>query len=281
MFASLLSRRDRAIAGLRLGIEILEARDCPSSLILDTQVLPGHEIHLSGSVIGDFTPGSTISFSGAVAGECEVDSSGQYSFTTIWGSLGDVTAIGMFGDDAFTDPVTNVVITPAPVITLSIADMNATTVTFAGTVTGVDVANLDIPIPGSPRCATTDAQGDFSFTMPRQNLGMVEVSVTDFWGQTSNVAQVNMATAPPFIVLTAVQNPSQNTWTFEGWVYGNNVQGLTVTFGGIDGLQGAQASVDENGFYTFTKIFDSDPFGTVTAVTMQDGISSNTAYWTL
>src|SRR5262245_38978571 len=128
MFASLLIRSNDTLRRRprRLSVEILETRDCPSAnLTLDSLVLPGHEFHLSGSVVGSFLPGSTVVLPGAVTGECVIDTSGHYSFDTTFGSLGDVTAKGMFGLTAFTNAVTTEIATPAPVMSLGVTSMTA------------------------------------------------------------------------------------------------------------------------------------------------------------
>lgn len=290
MFALLLRpNRGQKRWERRLGFEMLENRDCPAALTLESVVLPGHEIQLSGSVIGDFAPGSTINFDGAVSGTCEVNSTGQFFFSTLSGSLGTVSAVGMFDSAAFTDPATTLVATPPPSIDLAIASQDMTTITISGKLTSIDAAGQWIPVPGFVPYAITDAEGNFTFTVTKAQTTTVSVSVTDLWGQPSNVAQIDLTNvvsvnkslvnvvAPLVIELTAVQGPDPCTWTFQGYVYGTNVANLTVSFGEL--LSGETATVDQNGWYTFTKTFNEPPIGAVTAWVTADGITSNTATW--
>jgi hypothetical protein len=281
MFASFLHPKTGASRSRRrLGIEVLENRDCPASLSLETTVLPGHVVELSGAVVGEFTPGAAVAFTGAVDGICQIDESGHYSFFTMSGSLGDVDAVGILDGAAFTDPVTATISTPPPVITLSVLSLNAKFVTFSGTLTGLDVGGQNIQVSNMFRAVTTDEQGNFSFAMPRYSANNVQVSAIDLWGQQSNVAEVNVPTAPLFITMTAVAESSPYTWTFSGTVTGSNVAGLIVTFGGVnDTLQGT-AVVDSSGYFSFTFVFSGEPTGTATAsITMPYGVLSNTAIW--
>jgi hypothetical protein len=265
-----------------LGIEILENRDCPASLSLETTVLPGHMIELSGAVVGDFTPGASVAFSGAVDGICQIDEYGHYTFSTMSGSLGDVSAVGILDGTAFTDPVIATISTPAPVVSLAISNINSKCVTFSGTLTGVDVGGQAIQVSNMLCTFTTDDQGNFTFTLPRYSANIVQVSTIDQWGQQSNVAEVDVppAIGPLFITMTAFPESNPNTWTFSGTVTGTNVAGLVVTFGGVNDTLCGKAIVDSSGHFSFTFAFSGEPAGTATAsITTPYGVLSNTAIW--
>lgn len=81
--------------------------------------------------------------------------------------------------------------------------------------------------------------------------------------------------APEIINFTGSQGPT--VWTFEGWVIDEYPQGLVVIFGGV--LAGHTATVDADGYFSFSIILD-DPFGVATAETTDiEGLSSNVANW--
>jgi len=265
----------------RLAVELLEDRTCPSGITFDALVLPEHQVQLSGVLTGEYAAGAIVEFSGAVYGTAIADTNGRYIFTTEWATQGTVYAVGLHEGQAFTLTAASVIDVAAPTVTLSITDMTEGTVTLSGMLTDIDFAGQTISISGASICSvTTDAQGFFTFTLDRANLEMVEVSETDLWGETSNVASVDVANAAPFIrEFTAVKSLDGVTWTFRGNVIGTDVQGLVVDLGGFAQLNGETATVDATGWFTFAKILAAGTTGTATAqTTTVSGAESNIAY---
>jgi hypothetical protein len=102
---------------------------------------------------------------------------------------------------------------------------------------------------------------------------MIEVSEMDLWGQESNVSHID---APPYIDSFSVTSMGNgNNWVFQGHVNGTNLDGLIVTLGGITQLENQTVTVGADGSFTITIDMGAPFQGNITAVTSQDGVSSN------
>ncbi len=220
-------------------------------LTADLQVLPGQQVTISGMVLSSGAAGATVNFSGAVNGSVSADGLGNYTFTTNTASLGtiNVTTTAPGGDMG--QPVAlNIAVDP-PSLTLNMTQMTDDTVTLAGTLTDIDAAGQALTITGaSPGAVVTDAQGNFSFTVPRFGLGVVGVSETDLWGQASNVAQVDVGNAPAGGDVTiSAQVLSGHVVQLSGNVSGAAAAGATVIF---SGAASGSVTADGNGNFTFS-----------------------------
>lgn len=257
-----------------LSVEQLEARDCPAgSIDLSATVLAGHEVLLSGDVHGAGA-GLSVSFSGAVSATTTTDALGHFRLVTSAATLGAVTA----ADPAGNSISRNIAVT-APTITLGVSEVEANAVTLSGTVTDIDAAGETIAISGAKSgTVTADANGKFSFTMAPADLGTVDVSTTDLWGQTSNTAEVAASSFPPVIYPFTATQSDANAWIFRGTVTAPNLQGLTITFGGIPSLAGRTAIVAADGTFSLVVTLGNGEYGTATAQTTdQLGQNSNRA----
>ena len=280
----LLSRSNTRRNRLRpspLAVEVLESRYCPSGTItLDALVMPGHEVRLSGQVTGEYAAGATVSFSGVVEGSVTADSSGNYTFITSTVTEGEVYAVGMHEGRAFTPADSEVIDVTAPALSLGVTGMTASTITLSGTLTDIDYAYQTIDITGAPiSSVVTDSSGYFSFTLNRAELGMVSVSETDLWGQTSNQPAIDVANPPPFISeFTAEVTQAPGIWIFRGQVLGSDVDGLVISFAGMPSMVGQTTTVGADGWFTFTRTIASGEFGYATAQTVTtSGQTSNVA----
>ena len=250
-----------------------------SSVTLEAQVLPGHQVQLSGYVVGAFSEGATVQFSGAVTASATTDANGYFTYTTSEAWLGLVSVVGIHQSQEFTPVAYDTIALVAPNVTLAITDMTDETVTVSGTLSSLDLNEQTITVSGaSIGSVTTDEDGHFSFTLDRANLGTISVSETDLWGQTSNSADVDVANAPPFIRdFSAVRNAA-NLCTFTGRVIGNDVEGLLILLGGIPSLQDETVTVGSNGWFTFVKQLAEGETGTATAQATREGQTSSVAY---
>lgn len=278
MFSSLLSRSEYAPRRRprRLSVEVLEQRDCPTvfsgGLTLEAMVMPDHIVQMNGSVIGDFTPGESVHFSGAVAGQSTINEAGQFQYTTTLAYLGDATVT--LGGENVTSSATTTINTPAPNISLYIADSTDTAVTYCGVLSGLDFAGQSINVCGGLQTVVTDIQGHFSFTLPREGLGMVWVSATDLWGQSSNVAQLEAPNRPMIDFFEVEYVETENCFRFFGHVTASNLENLVITFSGV--MTGS-VSVDTNGNFSYTVTIPSGTTGIVYAQTTQNELTSNLA----
>lgn len=249
------------------------------TLTLSAQVLAGHQVQLTGSVSGAYAAGATVTFSGAVTGSVTTDANGNYTFTTSSASLGTVSAVAVDVQQHTSGAVSASVAESAPTITLAVTAVNADTVTLSGTVTDVDAAGESVAISGALQgSVTTDANGNFSFTLATSDLETVDVSTTDLWGETSNTAEVAASSFPPVIQNFTATQGSGNEWVLQGTVIAPSVQGLVITFGGLPSLAGQTVTVAANGAFAFTQILGAGEFGTATAQTTDlAGQNSNLA----
>jgi hypothetical protein len=137
-------------------------------------------------------------------------------------------------------------------ISLSVAYGTQRNITLSGQVTNAaHPAGLTVQIAGVASGTTvTDANGNYSITLPAVQLGTVTAATTD--GQ-SNTAQAMLAGAPPQIVNFTWTLGSTGLSTFSGQVLDASAPGLTVNFGGEPvSMQNQHVTVDADGWFYFT-----------------------------
>jgi hypothetical protein len=264
---------------VRLSLERLEERDCPSSTPLITAfsaAITGHgrQVELTGEVDNVNGP-VPVTFVGVVNDTITTFSNGCFDVfeTAISAGIVSATADLLGSNTMIAD------IAPAtPIVTLSTVSYGSqvnrtitvfgsvsapfpatTTVTLGGVLSGTVIPNLD---------------GTFQYTGNATGIGNVTAKATDIWSQTSDPATLYIAGVSPVISNLSVTRTSQGQWVISGTVTDNlgdnNAAGLAVSLGGC-GLSGATATVNANG--TFTVIMNSMPAGSgiVTAVVNSNG----------
>ncbi len=196
-------------------LEWLEARDCPSLVMLNVSYGAGKQVTLYGSVTsgssGTLTAsalnltsggvaGITVAFSGSATGSVATDNNGNFSFTTNALKLGEV-------DAATTDGQSNtakvVLSSSAPVISnfMAVEEGNTRYWDITGHVTdgNFSAAGLVINITGSPVTINNNGQGLNVKVDPNGNFdlcvllngtgtddGTIDATCTDAWGLQSN-----------------------------------------------------------------------------------------------
>jgi hypothetical protein len=151
-------------------------------------------------------------------------------------------------------------------------------VTLTGQVTNTPTpGGLAVQLGGEVNgTVTTDANGNFTATLPAAALGVVTAATAD--GQ-SNTAQTTLT--DPGTQITAfnwMEDPG-NLYVFTGRV-GRGYQGETVNLGGLQSLQGKSTTVDANGNFTYTVQLDGtiDDTGNASAQAVDVwGVNSNLA----
>ena len=183
---------------VRLSLESLESRDCPSAPTISLNIAYGAErmVTLSGQVTDDqSTSGLSVTFSGAVQATTFTNADGTFSMQTQASSLGNIeaTAVDIGGLPSNTATVT--VATNAPQITdTSCSEGVNGWWTFTGRVIDESAANLVIRFAGLTSVAnqtvTVEADGTFCFIVQLQpgEEGTVTAVTTDWWGIQSNTA---------------------------------------------------------------------------------------------
>lgn len=285
MFALLRRKPNRRppapLQRARLGLERLEARDCPAgpTLTLTALPLPGHLVQLSGQVMDSQPAGVRVTFSGSALGSTTTDNSGRYSFQTSSAVLGTVYAIGQDTLGRWTNTASALIAVAAPIVNLSVSYGTQRTVTLSGTVTDLDPGNRTVSFSGVVSgTATTRADGTFSLVTQASGLGNVFASTVNLWSLVSNVAQLALQSQAPVISnFTAAEGPN-HMWTFSGNVQDESATALVVTLGGIPSLQGQTVTVDSQGHFSLTLCLQPGESGTATAVTTDWwGLESNEA----
>jgi hypothetical protein len=175
---------------VRLLLEALEDRYCPSNITLNVSYAANRHVIFSGQV----TPGSaglTVQISGAASGSTTTDANGNYSVNLTPTSLGQVMA-------KTSDGQSNTAGAALSASTPTIQNFGYTKgflnyYTFAGQVTGDVTGGMVITFGGisalNGRTATVDANGNFSITVQVTDQGPWTASAyaTDWWGLDSQV----------------------------------------------------------------------------------------------
>lgn len=212
---------------VRLGLEGLETRYCPSTLYPDPMMMPppatapaapatapsgtiasttsitlclaygtGHTVILSGHVTDPNPGGLAVHFGGVVNGQTVTDVNGNYQVSLTASSLGTIGA-WVIGSQGGMPVYANASLTNiASVISNFTASEGASNIwTFTGTVTDEHAAGLTVSFMSAipalmGKTATVQADGTFSLTVQLNAIdaGMVMVSCMDWWNLNSNMA---------------------------------------------------------------------------------------------
>jgi hypothetical protein len=204
MFRLLSPSRRRPVAApgdrpVRLGLEALETRDCPSTLSMGVTYDNQNWITLSGQLTNTPMPGSmTVGIYGQASGSTTTDVNGNYSITLPASGVGNVYARTADGQSN----VAQVTLTDdAPVIDnfQAIPD-GGNFWTFSGHVTDQTAAGLVVNFGGlaslNGKTATTDNSGNFSLYVqlngtPSDN-GNAGAWTTDWYNMPSQPAMCSV-----------------------------------------------------------------------------------------
>jgi hypothetical protein len=248
-----------------LFVERLEDRNCPTTLSLNADVLPGHYVKLSGYATDGNIAGVVVTFSGAVSASTITDATGFYSLTTSNASLGTVYADGINLLQQPTNTAGSRIAVTAPNLTMQIVSIQGQTVSIKGNVLDLDSGSFDITLGGvASTTVTPDSKGDFTAILNVSGLGALTASATDLWGQSDDLA-LDVTNYQPMISSFCAIYESSGVWTFRGRVDDEYAAGLTVRFGGLGSLQGKTATVDADGWFTLTCVLNPGETGTATA----------------
>jgi hypothetical protein len=154
----------------------------------------------------------------------------------------------------------------SPVLTYTVVQMNDPGVVITGQVSGTYNAYSTVQFTGAVvNSITTNATGNFSFTVNAQYLGTVTGIGWDNRGvQTNALMRSVNSLDPTFMSFTAYQG-SNNMWTFSGHVNNEALAGNKVTFQGFSQFEGAYVYTDANGDFSYDVTLDAGAWGTVVA----------------
>jgi hypothetical protein len=179
---------------VRLCLEALETRDCPSPTITSFSAVPlnngTRDVELSGTV-SDANPTHVIvQFTGVVCASATPNSSGGFDVIASASALGTVSAVATNYQEGSSSPVSATFTVAAPVITSFVVIAGpAGTYTFEGHVSAPSLQGNMVTFSGGGvygKATTTDANGNFDVTYVLGTIrGGVSAVATDIWGQQS------------------------------------------------------------------------------------------------
>lgn len=215
--------------------------------------LPDDTITISGRVTTNATTGlanTFVTLSGSATASTATDNSGNYSFTNLVpGGTYNVTASRV-----------NYTLSPQsqnfPFLVLDqAANFSATPLnyTLSGRITDNNdpLAAITVTLSGSqPATTTTDANGNYTFTVPAEGNYMVTPTSLLYAFSPSSFALNNLSGSQTLNFVTA----RRLTYSISGFVKtsnGNGLGGVTVR---LDGSQTAAVNTDSTGFYAFANL---------------------------
>ena len=183
---------------VRLSLECLERRDCPSPVITSFSATPtnaqgSRQVELRGTVADDHPERDLLTFTGAAMANTTPDYNGNFDYFTSACTLGTVTAVATHYMEPKSLPVTAIITSAAPVITsFQVIQGPNGNWTFQGSVADEAPGGIVITFGGNAQVsglrATVDQNGNFSatFYLPNLTSGFVTASCSDVWGLMSN-----------------------------------------------------------------------------------------------
>jgi hypothetical protein len=253
------ARTPRAQRRARLNVEQLEGRDCPAapSISLSTQQLSDGRVRAWGTVTDERPNNITVQIGGVISATTYTLVGGMFIWEGTASGPGTVTADCTDDENLPAPQATATLTNNAPTITLNVSYGAGKQVTLSGLVTDETAGGRTVTLSGQVNATVvTNADGTFTWTGDAAALGTVTAGTVDFWGATSNTAQVTLVSAAPVISnFSAVQGDGQNQWLLKGQVTDESFHGLEVRFGGLPSLSNSTTTVESNGwFYLFVTL---------------------------
>ena len=234
----------------------------------------GHRIvTISGAVVDADPTGLSVQLSGAFNALVPVQADGTFSVTTQDAALGTVSATVIDPANQISAWNSAEISSQWPSVNLQFAFLGGTAVELYGQVCADNPGGLQVTFSGLVNgSATVNGDGTFSLTANVQNFGSVEACTTDWWGQTSSPAGVDVESDAPYLVVNVVHDSGYQV-TVCGTVFSACPQGLTVN---IAGVAGGTAVTDADGNFSLTT--QASALGYIQASTQDAwGQVSNTA----
>jgi hypothetical protein len=186
---------------VRLYLERLETRECPSTLSLSVAYGTQRNVTLSGQLTNaPNVGGQTIRIWGVASGTAVTDASGNYSVTLTASGLGQVSAATA---DMHSNTAHVMLTDTAPTISNFVATESSGDIwTFSGHVSySHRMQGLTVTFGGQVaslqgQTTTVNASGYFTFTIQLNGTmgdnGMATAVIDDSWGMLSNTAMANV-----------------------------------------------------------------------------------------
>lgn len=264
----------------RPGLEALEGRDCPAAPVItafDATIVSDRLVSLTGQVTDEDLSSVMISFGGAASGGTRPDAQGNFALQVTADRLGTIEARAFDREMLFAlaqDTITS----PAPTISLSVAQAGGKNVRITGLVIDDFPGGLSVMIGGvASGSVVTNADGTFSLLAPASSLGTIYAHVSDCWMQSASTSATLTNTAPVIQSFEAIDH-GDRVFTFRGRVVDEAAAGLTVRLGGIPSLANQTVRVDSDGWFCLVIQLGENEIGTATAdVTDWWGAAAQTA----
>lgn len=169
-------------------------------------------------------------------------------------------------------------ITPAgtkyvsPKLSFTVVNVGDADAMVQGRVTGTYSANSTVTFSGATGgTITTDSNGYFTYTGDANCLGSVTGIATDTQGtQTSAVTGVLTSLPPSITSFTATrigvtEDGLGIAWVLSGTVLNEGLEGVNITFSGVDSVTSATATTDSTGYFSVVVVLEFGENGTVWA----------------
>jgi hypothetical protein len=189
---------------------------------------------------------------------------GNFSFSGNATGTGTVNAVASDGQQ--TSGTSSVQIVIKPTLTLALTYIIRNEVELNGVVTDPSPGGLTVTFTGVVQgSAVTNSDGTFSATYNASGVGDITAKVTDGAGQTSDPATVTVTDTAPSISNFYANHQSGTTWVLAGSVMAQSVEGLTVTFVGLQSVQNVTATTNADGTFSVTVTLQAGEGGVVGA----------------
>jgi hypothetical protein len=187
-------------------------------------------VSLSGYVADESPETCEVVFDGVLDGSTYPDESGFFSYTGSAFGLGETVATAIDEEFLESAPASAGIANQAPVIdSLSVSYGYHTDVTITGHVIDDDPAGLTVYFSGAVEgTATTDANGNFTFSGSATSPWLVDLVVADFWDQEGSGQLELTGDSPPGIVDFSTQMSDNGILTVQGTVEDEDSAGLSV-----------------------------------------------------
>ncbi len=235
----------------------------------------GQQVTLIGTVSAGSPAGLSVQISGVASAWVQTDQVGVFQTTVTASQLGaiDAVATDAWGQTSNTAEV--ILSSPAPSVTLTGVTLQANqTVTISGKVSSMDPGNCSVAFSGAlSGSVSTNPDGSFQYTSASQ-LGTIEATAIDAWGQTSNTAETVLSSPAPSVTLNPVTVQGGQTVTVTGQVSDAVDPGPFLV--SLSGVVSGQVRTNPNGTFSYTSTASGT--GVIDASTTDVwGQSSNTA----
>ncbi len=258
----------------RLRLDHLESRDCPSSptmIEFNVTRLQGRNIAASGRALYTDPATMQIRLTGAASAIFSLNSNGEFSGNAVTSGFGQIQCrVFSMQGTPLSKPYYYDYQNLAPGVTFQITQSGPGQFSVSGVVSDEDphLSNVSISGIGSGQ-TTPDSLGNFSYTLPPAQPGLVNVQVTDSLGLQSPVVSLPATNNAPVFHNVQVER-SGNLYLLSGFVIDEAPHVMTVGLQStVPQVNNQFLPVDSGGYFSRSFLWKAgQPGGFVTLYTV-------------